>query len=812
MKKIFLVSQAHLDPVWQWQWQEGAAAALSTFRTAAQLCEEYDGYIFCHNEALLYKWIKEYDSDLYGRIKTLVRQGKWHIMGGWYLQPDCNLISGESFVRQIEQGRRFFDGEFGARPTVAVNFDPFGHSRGLVQILKQAGYDGYIICRPTAGEMDLGGKEDFVWNGFDGNSVHVHRADGFYASSMGKAAEKIKCYIPDTPDGRQNRLVLWGVGNHGGGPSRKDIEDIAALKQETADAQIIHSTPEEYFAQASEQFMTEVNTTLGRCLMGCYSSQARIKKAHRALENKLYSTERICSHAAFEGRMEYPEKEMQGALEDLLLAQFHDILPGSSVQSAVERALGIMGHARYELDKLHARAYFALTAGEKKAAPGEYPIAVYNPHPFPVDTVITAEFMLAYQNDGKGWQLPKLMLEGKPVPVQLEKEESNIPLDWRKRISFRAQLPPMSVTRYSCFTEGGEKPKIPDMPADRRFDNGCVSIAFDRNGRLCSIVKGGKEYLKEGVRICAYKDCEDSWGFFNNKMTVRQGEFTLVSDEKAAHIAHVKSKTLPPLRIIQSGEVRTVIEGIYAFEDSWACIRYSLPAFGDEIGIDIRLFNASGDTLFKLEVPTVLEDTRFEGRIAFGVDDLISDGREAVAQQWIRVRDDQSSVLLANDSSYSCSCEGGVLAQTLLRSCAYCAHPWANENILPQDRFSARADIGEHCFGFALVAGDNEDIEERSDRIAAVLNDKPYALNIFPDGRGEKSGEFVRIEGNVTVEAVKPARDGGYIIRLFNPMKTEQKAVLHLPDCTKEVTLRTMQLVSLLYRDGSVSQTELIDG
>ena len=101
---LHLICNAHLDPVWLWEWEEGAAAAISTFRTAADLCEEFDGFVFNHNEALLYQWVEEYEPELFQRIQRLVRSGKWHVMGGWHLQPDCNMPSGESFVRQALTG------------------------------------------------------------------------------------------------------------------------------------------------------------------------------------------------------------------------------------------------------------------------------------------------------------------------------------------------------------------------------------------------------------------------------------------------------------------------------------------------------------------------------------------------------------------------------------------------------------------------------------------------------------------------------------------------------------------------------------
>ncbi len=131
MKSIHLICNAHLDPVWLWEWQEGAAETLATFRTAADLCEELDGFVFNHNEVILYQWVEEHEPELFERIRTLVNVGKWHIMGGWYLQPDCNMPSGESFVRHALLGKRYFLDRFGVEPKTAINFDPFGHTRGL---------------------------------------------------------------------------------------------------------------------------------------------------------------------------------------------------------------------------------------------------------------------------------------------------------------------------------------------------------------------------------------------------------------------------------------------------------------------------------------------------------------------------------------------------------------------------------------------------------------------------------------------------------------------------------------------------------
>src|SRR3972149_3992688 len=125
---VHLICNAHIDPIWMWQWEEGAREAISTFRTAADFLEEFPDFVFNHNESLLYEWVEEFDPTLFDRIQRLVKAGRWNISGGWYLQPDCNMPGGETFVRLIATGRRYFAEKFGVRPLVAYNFDSLGHN------------------------------------------------------------------------------------------------------------------------------------------------------------------------------------------------------------------------------------------------------------------------------------------------------------------------------------------------------------------------------------------------------------------------------------------------------------------------------------------------------------------------------------------------------------------------------------------------------------------------------------------------------------------------------------------------------------
>ena len=312
MEKLHLICNAHLDPVWQWEWEEGLGAVISTFTVAVELCEQSDGFVFNHNEALLYQWVEEYAPELFEKIQRLVQNGKWHIMGGWFLQPDCNMPSGESLVRQILVGREYFKRKFDVTPTTAYNIDTFGHSRGLVQILKKSGYDSYVCMRPGGNYLEV--PYVFDWVGYDGSEIKVCRIDHPYNTLLGTAAQSITEYI-DSHQDIDVALRCWGIGDHGGGPSKIDLKQVSELIGANSDVEIIHSTPEQFF----EDYIQSVDVTyklaeaLNPQFVGCYTSQCRIKNRHRKLENEFYSAEKMVSNLAIVGTMDYPKADFEHA-------------------------------------------------------------------------------------------------------------------------------------------------------------------------------------------------------------------------------------------------------------------------------------------------------------------------------------------------------------------------------------------------------------------------------------------------------------------------------------------------------------------
>jgi alpha-mannosidase len=790
-RSIHLICNAHLDPVWLWEWEEGAAAAISTFRTAADLCEEFGAFIFNHNEVILYRWVEDYEPALFARIQRLVKEGRWHIMSGWYLQPDCNMPSGESFVRQILLGRRYFEEKFGVRPTTAINFDPFGHTRGLVQIMARAGYDSYIFCRP--GEEDIHLPQGaFAWEGYDGSRVLAVRPYGHYLSALGRVNEKVESYLQACPDETPG-ILLWGVGDHGGGPSRADIQILDRLIAQAGESQLCHSTPEAYFAEvrATKKDLPIHRGDINAWAVGCYTSMAQSKYKHRLLENELYATEKMVSAAWAQRRIDYPGENIAEAMRTLATAEFHDILPGSSIQPVEEMALRLMDHGLEILSRAKAQAFFALADGQPAAKENEIPILVYNPHPYPVDAVVECEFQLADQNWGDDFTSAAAFSGEQKLPTQVEQEASSLNLDWRKKVAFRAVLAPAQMNRFDCRLERIPSRPVPAQPEGSliTFTNNTMQAAINTHtGLIDSFRVNGKDVLKPGAgKMLVMADSPDPWGMRVRSFRKARGAFRLLSPKKSAWLAAVPTPTLAPVRVIEDGAVRMVVEALFGFGSSFLVLRYKLPRQGSEIEIEARVHWNEKDSMLKLSLPYTNSQARLLGQVAYGVEDLPVNGSEVVAQKWMAVvphaSADTPALSVVNNRTYGADYLRGELRLTLLRSPAYSAHPIMERPILPTDRYSPRIDQGERLFHFWLNAGPALERLEAIDREALAHNEKPMALSFFPNGAGQTPAPFITLSDPVVqLTAAKQAEDGrGLILRLYEPTGQARKTTLSLP-------------------------------
>jgi len=820
MKKLFLVCNAHLDPVWLWDWQEGATAALSTFRTAARFCEKYDGFVFCHNEALLYQWVEEYEPALFARIQALVDAGKWHIIGGWFLQPDCNLPAGESIIRQIMAGREYFQKHFGASPKIAVNFDTFGHSRGLVQILRQCGYTGYLFMRPEKERMELPAR-NFRWKGFDDSEILAHRLDRSYRSMMGQAVEDITDWCTTEQD-EEISLFTWGIGNHGGGPSREDVEGLDAWMAENKDLQPRHSTPEDFFQTLEEsgEVFPEFAQDLRPVFVGCYTSQAKLKRRYRQLENRLYAVEKLLSAASAQALTAYPDTDLKDAQRDMLFAQFHDILPGTSIREGEDASVMMLNHGLEILSRLQTRGAMALLAGQEQARPEETPVFIYNPHPYPVTGDFTFELMPADQNWSREVRnVVTVTQDGKPVLSQEEKPSVNMNLDWRKRITVHTTLKASSMNRFDCafrLLPAEEKEEITFPDADICFDNGQMQVVINcKTGLIDRYTVNGTDYLQPGAfQPVACGDIPDPWHMSGHHYGPIIGKFTPAESKQVRRYSDSAEIIAKPVRIVENGPVRMIVEVDFIWQNSRVVQSYILPKSGTAFEVSQHIVWNEQDTILKLEIPSALHG-EYIGQGMFGSGVLPQDGTECVSQKWCGLFTDDHGLTVSNTGVYGSHYQEDRIYLSLLRSPGYATHPINDRKLIHEDRFVSRMDQGEHDLHFVVCGGTAEERSRNIDFEAQVQNEKPFIFSAFPSGSGEPPKQMLLLsDPSILVSAMYfDAAKNGYVVRLWNTQSSANQTRVTLPlwGTEQEIRLEAFQFKTyLIDAEGNLKETTVL--
>lgn len=834
IRKIHLICNAHLDPVWLWRWEEGCCEALSTFRVAEGFTDEFPGFTFNHNEAILYQWVKENEPDLYERIREKVKAGKWHIMGGWYLQPDCNMPSGESIIRNISEGRLFFQEEFGVSPTTAINFDSFGHSQGLVQILNLAGYDSYVVCRPPRNNFDFP-DQNYLWKGFNGSQVVVHRSDENYNSVHGHAARELARFLEET-EGEEVSLFLWGVGDHGGGPSRGDLQDLKRMMEETApqddaDAgqgdgkgyQIVHSDVESFFKElkGSDRELPVVERSLNPVAEGCYTSQIRVKQKHRLLENEIYSGEKMFSAASLLYGRRYPEEAVGEAVRDLLFSEFHDALPGSGSQLVEEDTLRLLDHGLEILSREKMKAAIALAAGQERIKEGTSCAFLYNPHPYEITGQFAFEVGLPKQNWEDVFYYPDALCNGEPVKTQSEMESSHFCIDWRKKVVIQATLKPACMNRIDVsFHKVPARPVFEPIAGKKEyvFENSRMrAVVNTATGLLDSYMVDGTEYIKPGsFRLTACDDTYNSWGL-GGSGSYGQRDMALLTPHEGSAFSGLTDQVIPSVRVIEDGQVRTVVEALFGWHDSKAYQRYVFPKEGTALEIETGVYWNEKDMYLKLKIATGIEEGDYLGQVMFGREKLRQDGQEVVAQKWNCLTDGQKALAVVNCGNHGSSVEKGEIALTLLRSAGYSAADGDFERTLHEQRHTVRMEQGERVFRFRILAGQACELMPELDRQAQTFNEAPYAFALSPSGNGVKKEAFFTIDNpSVILSACKKARRrDGFVLRVYEAAGKENTARIAFAEqgLSCEVTLAPFE-IRTLYMDaekGTITEAGLLE-
>jgi alpha-mannosidase len=281
------------------------------------------------------------------------------------------------------------------------------------------------------------------------------------------------------------------------------------------------------------------------------------------------------------------------------------------------------------------------------------------------------------------------------------------------------------------------------------------------------------------------KDDEDPWGMRVKSFRKLAGRFKLMSRTEGTAFSGVSQDILPSVRVIEDGDVRTVVEAVMRYGDSFICQHYKLPKRGTEIEVQTRVHWNEKDKMLKLSIPTRCRGAAYIGQTAYGIADLPADGNEAVAQKWVAAVDKKANkaVTVINDGIYGSGFANGELRLSLMRSPAFSGHPFWDRLIVVQDRYLPRIDQGERLYRFWFDAGQVRRRLDAVDREALVRNEKPFALSFYPPGQGKKPKAGPSLSDNVVqITAMKYAENGrDIIVRLFEPTGRKRTTTLRLP-------------------------------
>jgi alpha-mannosidase len=646
---IHMIGNAHIDPVWLWPWQAGADEAIATMISAADRCDEYPGFVFTRGEAWVYQQAEKLHPELILRIKKLVERGQWHITGGQFLQPDLNLPTEAGLHQQILFGQRYFKDRFGVSPTTGYNVDSFGHTASFPDILAEHGYTSYVFRRPEQHQVALPANT-FVWRGVGGGEVTAFRINPGYVANFADLTGQVQIAIESADPALGHTMCFYGVGNHGGGPSKAMIEWIIANRHSFDGHELIFSTPQAFMdsIESERERLPQVSTELQHTFPGCYSVMQDIKSAQRRGEHLLDQATRAANaFAANEKEREAYVERIECAWPDLLFTAFHDILPGTSIPSAWPSVRAMQGRARIDAEEV---LHEVMRRWSYRTLPrvNEQQIVVVNTDDGPFTGYVEAEPYLDFDDWGRRWLSDDA---GEPVTFQEIQPESNQMIP---RILFPAHIDGRAGRQFQVRNDPApsEMPVRSELLASpEHLSNGEVAVSLGAGG-IAQIAVSGKEVLDGGIGLHLRRDTTDTWTFHTDRWN--EPVESVLGD------AAWQLEESGPLRVRARLDARL----------GNSRIRWTVSLCRGERRVVIDLDVNFDERFTLLQVPCALRavPSRWSDGIAGAHVDREPSPSEWSFLGWSRLRVGETDLGLVTNDCYSHSVDGNTWQLTLLRS------------------------------------------------------------------------------------------------------------------------------------------------
>jgi alpha-mannosidase len=770
------VGNSHIDMAWLWPWTETVEVVRNTFQSVLDLMREYPDFKFTMSSARTYEWMQEKYPDMFEQIKQRVKEGRWEVIGGMWVEPDLNMPDGESLVRQILVGKRYFQKNFGADIKIGWNPDSFGYNWQLPQIYKKSGIDYFVTSKLLwATDYTKFPYRLFWWEAPDGSRLLTYfpheYANDFNPEQM---TQDLSLYAPliygnkvtDSPQ----MLYLYGIGDHGGGPTRTMLDRADRLRDpNTVFPQVEFSTAKEFFADLKKELpKLKVPTWKDELYFeyhrGVYTSQADTKQRIRHDEELMLDAEKYAALASLFGHA-YAQDQFELAWKNLLFDHFHDVMPGSGIAVNYLDAKRNLEEVARSAKEVTDGALDEIIAHVNTQGDG-VPVLAFNSLSWPRTEVVEAEVQLSSQTK----QVEVVDAKGKRVESQLLAMDSATN---RARLLILASTPALGYMTY--FVRPAAKPaNSPDAYNGRLMQvvstsgnamengsvrvkvdaqTGCITSIFDLRNQTEALAPsetdtGGPTTSACGNLLQAFYDKPKRWDAWNIDSDFEKQHWDL---DKADEV-----------KLVEGGPLRAVIRVKKHFQNSTFVQDITMYAGVPRVDVKMQADWHEKHILLKVAFPLSAHSDKATFEIPYGSIERPTTRNtpaeqakfEVPAQRWADLSDTKHGFSLLNDSKYGYDVKGNVLRLSLLRS-----PEWPDPH----------ADEGHHEFTYSLYPHGGSWRDAQTVRRGYELNYKLIAVQSQKhDGTLPPEHSFVGIAAeNVVLTAIKKSEDDDSLVLRF---------------------------------------------
>lgn len=807
---IRIVGNSHIDMAWLWPWTETVEVVRNTFQSVLDLMREYPDFKFTMSSARTYEWMQEKYPALFHEIEQRVKEGRWEIIGGMWVEPDLNMPDGESLVRQILVGKRYFQKNFGVDVKIGWNPDSFGYNYQLPQIYKKSGMDYFVTQKLLwAHEFTVFPYKLFWWQAPDGSRLLTYfphdYAGGIDAEPL---ATDLSIWMPSiygktVPD-KPEMMHLYGVGDHGGGPTRIMLDNAERLRAPDAVyPKLEFSFARDFFSDLEKKLPSmQVPTWDGELYFayhrGVFTTQAETKRRIRRAEETVLNAEKFAALASLYGRP-YPQDGMELTWKNLLFDHFHDIMPGSGIAVNyldAKRNLEDVDRAANDvtMGSLGEIAAHVNTQGEG------VPMMIFNTLSWARSEVTEVEAQLP----GPARQIAVVDSTGKPAEAQVLSIDSET---HRVRFLLLSHTPAFGYATYFVHTATAAPAvhamlKASSDTLENEFfrvkidpQTGCMTSLFDKRSGTEALAPaetgtGGPKTSICGNLLQTFVDKPKQWDAWNIDADFEKQHWDL---DKADEV-----------KLTESGPLRAVIQIKNHFQNSTFVRDVILYAGVPRVDVKMNAEWHEKHILLKVAFPLSTHSDKAAFEIPFGSVERPTTRNtpaeqaqfEVPAQRWADISDSTHGFSLLNDCKYGYDAKGNVLRLSLLRSPEY-PDPHADE--------------GHHEFTYALYPHGGGWKDALTIRRGYELNYKLISLPAEKhEGMLASEHSFVQVQAdNVIVTALKKAEDdNGLVLRFYEWAGKESEVTIQLPpgaESAAETDLMERPIGSLAVHNGGVS-------